>query len=102
MPVIDANMAFREAATIKCSPMGCPMRTASPQAGKANILVRPPRADFLKTAFGTDTLCNGKLAEKQSKLLAKLVRWYTPAEILKMATAADNAELLALSGPRNS
>ncbi len=29
-----------------------------------------------------------------------MVRWYTPAEVLKMATA-DNAELLALSGLRN-
>ena len=31
---------------------------------------------------------------------SKMVRWYTPAEALKMATA-DNAELLALSGPRS-
>jgi imidazolonepropionase-like amidohydrolase len=29
-----------------------------------------------------------------------MVRWYAPAEILKMATA-DNAELLALSGERS-
>ena len=29
-----------------------------------------------------------------------MVRWFTPAEVLKMATH-DNAELLALSGPRN-
>jgi imidazolonepropionase-like amidohydrolase len=29
-----------------------------------------------------------------------MVRWYTPAEVLKMATA-DNAELLALSGERS-
>lgn len=29
--------------------------------------------------------------------MAKLVRWYTPAETLKMATA-DNGELMALSG----
>ena len=29
--------------------------------------------------------------------LAKMVRWYTPAEALKMATA-DNGELMALSG----
>lgn len=29
-----------------------------------------------------------------------MVRWFTPAEILMMATRA-NAELLALSGPRN-
>jgi imidazolonepropionase-like amidohydrolase len=28
------------------------------------------------------------------------VRWYTPAEVLRMATST-NAELLALSGPRN-
>jgi imidazolonepropionase-like amidohydrolase len=33
-------------------------------------------------------------------MLSKMVRWYTPAEALKMATA-DNAELLALSGPRS-
>jgi imidazolonepropionase-like amidohydrolase len=29
-----------------------------------------------------------------------MTRWYTPAEVLKMATA-DNAELLALSDRRN-
>ena len=29
-----------------------------------------------------------------------MVRWYAPAEILKMATA-DDAELLALSGERS-
>jgi imidazolonepropionase-like amidohydrolase len=33
-------------------------------------------------------------------LLAKLVRWYTPAETLAMATGT-NAQLLALSGKRN-
>jgi imidazolonepropionase-like amidohydrolase len=54
----------------------------------------------IQTAFGTDTLFDPKLAERQGKQLAKLVRWYTPAKVLQMATA-DNAELLALSGPRN-
>ncbi len=29
-----------------------------------------------------------------------MARWYTPAEVLKMATG-DNAQLLALSGRRN-
>jgi imidazolonepropionase-like amidohydrolase len=29
-----------------------------------------------------------------------MVRWFSPAEVLKMATA-DNARLLELSGPRN-
>ena len=54
----------------------------------------------VKTAFGTDMLFDAELAAKQGKFLAKLKKWYTPYEALKMATS-DNAELLALSGPRN-
>lgn len=51
----------------------------------------------VKTAFGTDILFDAKLTERQGAQLAKLVRWYTSAEALKMATG-DNGELLALSG----
>ena len=51
----------------------------------------------IKTAFGTDFLFDAKVASRQGAQLAKLVRWYTPAEALKMATA-DNGELMALSG----
>jgi imidazolonepropionase-like amidohydrolase len=54
----------------------------------------------LKTAFGTDILFSQALAQRQGALLASLVRWYTPAEVLKMATG-DNAQLLALSGLRS-
>ena len=54
----------------------------------------------IKTAFGTDILFSAKLAQRQGELLAKLVRWYTPAEALAMATGT-NAQLLALSGKRN-
>lgn len=54
----------------------------------------------VKIAFGTDIQFNPKGAERQAYYLSKLVKWFTPAEALKMATA-DNAELLALSGPRN-
>lgn len=54
----------------------------------------------IKTAFGTDVLFSPQLAQRQGNLLAKLVRWYTPAETLRMATAT-NAELLGLSGKRN-
>jgi imidazolonepropionase-like amidohydrolase len=50
-----------------------------------------------RTAFGTDALFDARLAGRQGALLARLVRWYTPAEALKMATA-DNGELMALSG----
>jgi imidazolonepropionase-like amidohydrolase len=36
----------------------------------------------------------------QGRDMTKLTRWFTPPEILKMVTH-DNAELLALSGPRS-
>src|SRR5580704_7927627 len=51
----------------------------------------------VKTAFGTDILFDARLASRQGAILAKMTRWYTPAEALKMATA-DNGELMALSG----
>jgi imidazolonepropionase-like amidohydrolase len=54
----------------------------------------------LKTAFGTDVLFSRALAQRQASLLASLGRWYTAAEILKMATGV-NAQLLALSGLRS-
>ena len=54
----------------------------------------------IKTAFGTDILFSRALAQRQGALLAKLVRWYTPAEALAMATGT-NAQLLAMSGKRN-
>ena len=54
----------------------------------------------IKTAIGTDILFSERLAQRQGELLTKLVRWYTPAETLIMATGT-NAELLALSENRN-
>src|SRR5262245_36326846 len=54
----------------------------------------------IKTAWGTDVLFSRALAQQQGAILASLVRWYTPAEALVMATST-NAELLALSGKRN-
>jgi len=54
----------------------------------------------VRIAFGTDILFDPAVAAKEGKFLAKLKRWFTPYEVLKMATS-DNAELLALSGPRN-
>jgi len=54
----------------------------------------------LKTAWGTDVLFSPALAQKQGAILASLVRWYSPAEALAMATGT-NAELLAMSGKRN-
>ena len=54
----------------------------------------------IKTAWGTDVLFDSELATRQGKQLAKMTRWYTPFEILKMATSA-NAELLRMSGKRD-
>jgi imidazolonepropionase-like amidohydrolase len=54
----------------------------------------------LKTAFGSDVLFSRAMAQRQGQFLTSLTRWYTPAEALKMATGT-NAQLLALSGPRN-
>jgi len=54
----------------------------------------------IKTAFGTDILFSPQLAPRHGQLLASLVRWYTPAQALIMATST-NAELLGLSGKRN-
>lgn len=54
----------------------------------------------IKTAFGTDILFSEALAKRQGAMLADLIRWYTPAEALIMATST-NAELLGLSGARN-
>lgn len=58
------------------------------------------RKHRVKTGFGTDTLYDPKVAARQGAQLAKLVRWYTPAEVLRTATSI-NGELLALSGTRS-
>jgi imidazolonepropionase-like amidohydrolase len=57
------------------------------------------RKHKIRTAWGTDTLFDAKLATRQGAQLAKLKRWYRPWEILKMATS-ENAALLELSGLR--
>ncbi|KAA1248396.1 amidohydrolase family protein, partial [Mycobacterium simiae] len=54
----------------------------------------------VKIAFGTDILFDATLASQQGAQLAQLTRWFTPAEVLQQATIR-NAELLAMSGPRN-
>ncbi|MEX0605809.1 MAG: amidohydrolase family protein [Marinobacter sp.] len=54
----------------------------------------------LNIAWGTDTLFDAARATRQGAQLAKMVRWFSPGDVLKMATA-KNAELLALSGLRS-
>ena len=54
----------------------------------------------IKTAWGTDTLFDAAVAATAGVQLAGMVRWYAPAEVLRMATSG-NAQLLDLSGPRS-
>jgi imidazolonepropionase-like amidohydrolase len=54
----------------------------------------------IKMAFGTDILFSAAGATRQGAQLAKMSRWYSAPELLRMATAT-NADLLKLSGPRD-
>lgn len=54
----------------------------------------------VRIGWGSDTLFDQRLATRQGAQLVKLTRWFTPAEVLKIATS-DNAELLTMSGPRS-
>jgi imidazolonepropionase-like amidohydrolase len=54
----------------------------------------------IKTAWGTDLLFDPGMTVHQNAILRTLTHWYMPAEVLAIATGT-NAELLALSGPRN-
>jgi imidazolonepropionase-like amidohydrolase len=54
----------------------------------------------VKLAWGTDFLFFPPQNANQNKDMLKLRKWFTAPEILKMVTH-DNAQLLALSGPRS-
>ncbi|PYG31033.1 metal-dependent hydrolase family protein [Pelagimonas varians] len=51
-------------------------------------------------AFGTDQLLDASKAYQQSGYLVRLGEWFSPYEVLKIATS-ENARLLELSGPRH-
>jgi imidazolonepropionase-like amidohydrolase len=54
----------------------------------------------VRLAWGTDFLFEPEHNAEQNAYLLRLTPWFTPAEILKLVTH-DNAQLLALSGPRS-
>ena len=62
---------------------------------------KAPKKYGVKTSFGTDILGTPELQKRHGAMLEKMVRWYTPFEVLKMATH-DNAQLLAMSGPADN
>ncbi len=82
-------------------PEGSPNRAKQLQVSQGTEnAIRLAKQYNLKLAWGTDTLHSAQISTRQGAQLAKLARWYSPAEVLKIATST-NAELLALSGPRN-
>ncbi len=58
------------------------------------------RANGVKLAYGSDYLFNPKQNLAQGADVVKLTQWFSAAETLKLVTG-ENAQLLALSGPRN-
>lgn len=52
-------------------------------------------------AFGSDLLFDPEAASTQGALLARLENWFTPYEVLRIATS-ENAKLLNLAGPRHT
>jgi imidazolonepropionase-like amidohydrolase len=68
--------------------------------GGTNTVYALAREHTIKTAFGTDLLFSSTITERQGLMLTHMTRWYNNADTLKMATSV-NAELLAMSGPRN-
>ena len=54
----------------------------------------------LKVTYGTDIFNDPESLSKEVQLMDRLSKWYTPAEILVMATG-NAGELLGLSGDRN-
>lgn len=67
--------------------------------GNARVWPMAKRAG-VKLAWGTDFLFDPDLNAQQNAMLLKLRDWFSPAELLRLATL-DNAALLALSGPRS-
>ena len=53
-----------------------------------------------KLLFGTDFVGSLEIKKLQLDEFTNRIRWFSPAEILRQATSV-NAEVLALSGPRN-
>lgn len=82
-------------------PAGTPLRAKQLQVIQGTDTAYTLARKFkVKTAWGTDTLFDPKLATRQGAQLAKMTRWFTPAEAIRMATL-ENAELLSVAGERN-
>lgn len=57
------------------------------------------RKHRIQVAFGTDILGSGDFGDHQNALLVSMERWYSPGEVLQIATG-NNGRLIAMAGPR--
>ncbi len=82
-------------------PAGSPSRAKQLQmiAG-TDTAYRLARKHGVRIGWGSDTLFDQRLATRQGAQLAKLARWFSPTEVLTIATGG-NAQLLGLSGLRS-
>ncbi len=54
----------------------------------------------VKLGFGTDLINSLEMQARQNREFTLRTRWFSPIEVLRQATSG-NAEILAMSGPRN-
>ena len=82
-------------------PAGSPARTKQLQmiAG-TDAAYRLARKHGVRIGWGSDTLFDQRLATRQGAQLAKLARWFSPTEVLTIATGG-NARLLGMAGLRS-
>lgn len=65
-----------------------------------DTMMRLAKKYHVKIGFGTDLINGLEMLARQNREFTLRSRWFTSLEILRQATST-NAELLAMSGPRN-
>jgi imidazolonepropionase-like amidohydrolase len=88
--LMDNTPAMAQSRRLKRAPLLVGQDAVWPMAKRLGV----------KLAWGTDFLFDPALNGEQNAYIVRLKPWFTPAEILKLVTH-DNAQLLALSGPRS-
>ena len=66
----------------------------------ADAMMRLAKKYHVKLGFGTDLVFGLDQMTRQNREFTLRARWFSPVEILRQVTSG-NAELLAMSGPRN-
>ena len=81
-----------------CKETSC--SAVNPAADGLDNQMKLAKKHKVKVLFGTDFVGSMELKKLQNVEFTNRTKWFSNAEILKQATSI-NAEILALSGPRN-